>query len=323
MIIPKAKWGVYCEVSKVTFRSVESMDKYWRMKAHEAFDPIWQRKMKHRKKLNLYWRNIRNDAYKNLAKSLGKSSKETHMLLMNKSDCLRVIKYSYKRKKKHMRTDKHCFKTLNDISMKIPQSQNKEYFLIPEGEHLAILVSIIDLWTQVIDSKEYGPSERRRVRLTWELPDVMNEFKEGEGEKPALISQEYTFSFFQNATFRKHMQLFMWRSIKEDEVDNFDTSALLWKTCYLTIEHNASKDSTFANIFTIRKGDKKLKPKNTVFEFSLDNFNKEVFDSLSEKTIEKIRLSPEYQELELNAPDSNETKGNKPTPPVDDEDLPF
>ncbi len=42
---------VYCPESNRYFRSAESMNRYRWMQAHEAFDAIWKRKIKDRRKL--------------------------------------------------------------------------------------------------------------------------------------------------------------------------------------------------------------------------------------------------------------------------------
>ena len=42
--------AAYCNESGMHFKTEESMTKYWRIKAHEAFDEIWKRKVKHKVK---------------------------------------------------------------------------------------------------------------------------------------------------------------------------------------------------------------------------------------------------------------------------------
>jgi hypothetical protein len=88
------------------------------------------------------------------------------------------------------------------------------------------------------------------------------------------------------------------KPLKEEEAQEFDTVSLLGKPYYLTIVHNEYKDSVFANVFTLRKGDFTMNAVNPLVEFSLESFNKKTFDSLSDKTKEKIMLSPEYQEAD-------------------------
>jgi hypothetical protein len=52
----------------------------WKMRAHEAFDPIWQER-----------RLSRREAYAWLAEQLGKTEAETHIGMFDSETCKRVI----------------------------------------------------------------------------------------------------------------------------------------------------------------------------------------------------------------------------------------
>lgn len=96
--------GYACEDSGKVFKSEENMHRYWRIKAHEAFDMIWKWKFKHRNALLSMWYSgdFRSDMYRKLAVHMGMEVKDCHMKLMSKEECLRVIEFSNNWKKEHM-----------------------------------------------------------------------------------------------------------------------------------------------------------------------------------------------------------------------------
>jgi hypothetical protein len=86
------------------------------------------------------------------------------------------------------------------------------------------------------------------------------------------------------------------KPLTDKEATDFDMNSLLWKTCYVTIIHNweyVNVDS----ITGIKKTDKSLVPVNDLRLFSLDEFDENVFNSLPEKTKEKIITTPEYKKI--------------------------
>jgi len=73
--------GVHKGTDKPLGRLADKELRYWKMAAHEAFDPIWQSKaMK------------RNEAYKWLAGCMGLKPKETHIGMFDVQQCKKVIK---------------------------------------------------------------------------------------------------------------------------------------------------------------------------------------------------------------------------------------
>ena len=73
--------GVHRGTDKPKGRLANKELRYWKMAAHEAFDPIWQSKtMK------------RNEAYKWLARRMGLKTKDTHIGMFDVRQCRKVIK---------------------------------------------------------------------------------------------------------------------------------------------------------------------------------------------------------------------------------------
>lgn len=73
--------GVHKGTDKPLGRLADKELRYWKMAAHDAFDPIWQtKKMK------------RNQAYKWLAERMGLSPQEAHIGMFDVLQCKKVIK---------------------------------------------------------------------------------------------------------------------------------------------------------------------------------------------------------------------------------------
>jgi hypothetical protein len=73
--------GVHKGTDKPLGRLADKELRYWKMAAHDAFDPLWKSKsMK------------RNQAYKWLAGCMGLRPEETHIGMFDVSQCKKVIK---------------------------------------------------------------------------------------------------------------------------------------------------------------------------------------------------------------------------------------
>lgn len=174
--------------------------------------------------------------------------------------------------------------------------------IIPAGKCHATLYSIIDCWTQEINSKTYGKSEKRRVFITWELPEFLHEFKEWDGEKPCVVSQEYTFSTYGSSHMRRMIEAMLGKQneMTDEEASEVSLDDLVWMRCQIKVIHNAP----YVNIGTIydldakeqKDAKKKFKQVNESKLFDLDEFDVKVFDTLPNFLQEKIMKSPEYAE---------------------------
>jgi hypothetical protein len=130
-----------------------------------------------------------------------------------------------------------------------------EYEQPPEGNHLAVLIAMVDLGTQ---RQEYNGevTNYRKVYLAWEL--VEEEKEEG---SPHVIGRDYTLSFAENAGLRKMMEKWMGKKIPPGEKPRM--TALLGKSCMLSVAHTPSRDGTrhFAKVDLIAPLPKSVTPK--------------------------------------------------------------
>lgn len=181
-------------------------------------------------------------------------------------------------------------------------SQSAEYELPPAGgPYVAICTRFIDLGTQF--SEHYNKTAHK-VMLTWELADMAD--TQG---RPFIISKRYTFSMHEKAQMRKDLEA--WRGKPFVATDfgpgGFNTAKLLGKACQMIIAHSENGDNKYANVQTIMalgRGMTAPDPVSTPEDLSLspDEFNRVIYDNLSDGLKRGICASPPAKVLGLTAP---------------------
>lgn len=167
---------------------------------------------------------------------------------------------------------------------------------VPAGNHVARCIQLVDMGTQKIEFQgkvKFQP----KVRVTWELPEVTKEFKEGDGEKPYLISKTYTASLHEKAALAKDLESWRGKAFTDDERAGFDLKKVLGQPCLLNVIHEAKDGNVYSNIASISQVPKGMAVKpvvNTLVEFAFESFSSEVFESLPDFLKDRIKLSPEY-----------------------------
>ena len=185
--------------------------------------------------------------------------------------------------------------------MKLPKNETHEFEIAPAGNHLAVCYMVVDLGTQTI-SWEGQQKEQHKIQIAWELPNE----RMGDG-RPFIISNRYTFSTYDRAKFRQHLE--SWRGVPFQDSDfgedGFDVKNIIGKGCLLNLIHNAKGDKTYCNIASIAalpKGTATPELENDSVYFDLQNPDHNVFDQLSEWLQETISKSPEFKLLTAKAP---------------------
>ena len=169
--------------------------------------------------------------------------------------------------------------------------------LPPSGAHPARAVQMIYLGTHTKDWQ--GESKQKKlVRITWELPTELAEFKEGEGEQPFIVSKTYTLSLHEKAALRKDLESWRGKAFTEAEAQGFDVAVLLGKECLLGIIHATKGDKTYANISSISRLPKGMvcpPAINPLVEYSVTSHNADVFNNLPEFIQKQITESAEWK----------------------------
>lgn len=188
--------------------------------------------------------------------------------------------------------------------------------IVPAGTYVARCYSMVQIGT--IEEEYLGQKkEMNKVRITWELPTELKEFKQGDGEKPYSVSKDFTLSMYEKANLRKFLEGWRGKGFSEEEAKSFDITALLGKPCMISIIHKVSKQNKpyaeISSVTSLPKGIVCPDQVNKNFEFSFHPFEKDKFDKLPEWLQNKIKTSKEYKLL--NEPNNIDISNN--------DDLPF
>jgi hypothetical protein len=140
-----------------------------------------------------------------------------------------------------------------------------------------------------------------KVRISWELPTELKEFKQGEGEKPYVLSKEFTLSLHEKSSLRAFLKSWRGKDFTEDEAKSFDVTKLLSVTCMLSVGHKESKGKVYAEINSVSptiKGFNVPAQINPSFELNYDNFTMEAFMTLPEFIRKKMEGSLEFKKIQ-------------------------
>jgi len=130
------------------------------------------------------------------------------------------------------------------MTLTAPSVENESHEPIPEDVYIAALYSLIDIGTQTSNNPQYP--DRRQVVLTWEIPSIMQIWKEDGPEEPAAISAFYNFVMFQSTNGSQSNLLKMvnsWRGkeLTKEERPKFQFDRLLGQWCQLQVMHHTKK----------------------------------------------------------------------------------
>lgn len=215
------------------------------------------------------------------------------------------------------------------MSIIVKNTGSGEFPLIEAGTYAARCYSMIYIGT--IKRISMGKEKmEKRIRISWELPTEMREFKKGEGMKPSVISKEYTLSLNEKANLRKILAAWRGQDFTVEELEGFDITKVLGAPCMLTITHEAKEGGgMYANVTNVGKAMKGLAISaliNPIVELNYDNFDFKVMENLPDFIQEKIKSSKEYQSmiasLEAEARGQGLDISNMPANMLSDEDEP-
>lgn len=178
-----------------------------------------------------------------------------------------------------------------------PTTQPRE--IIPAGNHVARLYRIMHIGT-IPGEWEGQAKEIDTILLGFELPNETREFKEGDGQKPMVISQEYTLSMGKKSNLRKVVEGMIGASLSSGEAEDFDATVLMGTPVMLNILHKTSAKgneyAVVAGAAPMPKGIDAPAPVNEPFILDFDeNWSQEKFDKQPEFLRDKITSSRQYQ----------------------------
>lgn len=206
------------------------------------------------------------------------------------------------------------------------EGSGSNYQPIEAGTYPARCYSMVHIGT-VTENILGAEKTLNKVRVSWEIPTELKEFKQGEGEKPYVISKEFTLSLNEKATLRKFLESWRGKGFTEDEAKSFDITKLLGVPCMISVTHKTTQaGKTYAelsNVSPVIKGFT-VPPQINVSEvLSYDNFDFTLFGKLPEFIRKKIETSLEYKEM-INNLEMNELESKKGLESEQSmDDLPF
>lgn len=197
------------------------------------------------------------------------------------------------------------------MSLRTPKTNEQKFEPAPAGWNIARCFAVIDLGTH-FDQK--WDKETHMVRLGFELPKALR----NDG-KPFAIYKRYTLSHHEKSRMRADLQAWYGKTFDTaalNKAGGFDLVKLIGRTAFINITHDENDGNTYANISAIGplpKGMDCPDAINPQVIFSLDEFDQNVFDSLTEKTQEQIKASGEYKVMtgQIKAPAGREPATKK------------
>jgi len=172
--------------------------------------------------------------------------------------------------------------------------------LAPAGNHLARCVKLVDLGTT--ESTYQGVTHHRHQCLVmWELPDELMKPNEAGDELPFIVSKFYTLSLHEKAKLRHDLISWRGRDFTPEELKRFPMKNILGAACLVSVVHEKKTNGDMKAVVTaVAKVPKKTVVPDQVnpavyFSMEPDEFDRDVFDSLSEGLQNLIAESDEWK----------------------------
>ena len=190
------------------------------------------------------------------------------------------------------------------MALTISESAKQERQLPESGATVGMLYSLVDLGTQKtnFDNQEKWMP---KVRLTFELPDQLDEFEVEENgkrtkvSKPMVVSIEQTRSLGEKASLRKLLEQWRGQTFTGAELKSFSLKNLLGKPAMLTLVHKTSQAGraycAIAGASKLPKGmTSPAKPANDLVYYEIEQKEGGQFADMPEWLQDKIRASKEF-----------------------------
>jgi hypothetical protein len=174
-----------------------------------------------------------------------------------------------------------------------------ERFVIPQGTHYAICVGVADIGTQPSANSDFPA--RRKIVLTWLLPDVTHVFSEELGPEPAETSRFFTASLDERGNLRPFLEMWRGLAFSPDELKGFDTAKLLNAPVMLQVIHKGDTDKKAIINGCMKVANRGTDSQLSTWHFSFDTGEREDFNALPEWLQSLAKKSPEYAAWVLDA----------------------
>lgn len=181
--------------------------------------------------------------------------------------------------------------------LQAPKQQTNR-IIAPQGTHSARVIGLIQIGT-VLNEWQGEEKWLEKIRLTWELPEELHVFKEGEDKKPLVISQEYTHSMGLKSNLRPIVEGIVGVALQDEEAYGFDLEQLLNLPCLITVVHGESKTgSKYAKVKStapVMRGMAVPEAFNPIKVLTYENWDKDQFEALPKFVQDEMKSSKQYQ----------------------------
>ena len=194
--------------------------------------------------------------------------------------------------------------------MKVEKPETKEFEknTLKDGTYGARVYSIVDQGTQLSSFPNEDGTDKftRELNISFEVPSELIKYeKDGEDvEFPFAVHKTYTLSLHEKSALT---QLVIASGLT---LDDFDTDQLIGKTVLVTIGKTSGGNDKITNVTSLPSGMEVGEAVNPTKTFSLDSFDKAVFEAL-----------PQWQQDKIN--ESKERANATPSEPLDPSEIAF
>ena len=190
---------------------------------------------------------------------------------------------------------------MSELILNTNDGGGAERVLPKTGLNQAVLVSMVDIGTQ--EQSDYNGEKRdpaRKLIVTFALTNQHHIFDEEKGPQPLYTSKWLRLSLHEKAGLRKMVKAILGKDIDGE----FNLFSMLGKNCMLNLVE--SKDGKYVNIDSfapLMDGFDAVTDYDTT-AFSLSSFDWADFNELLTWQKERIRLSPEFKNIEAKEEDA-------------------
>jgi hypothetical protein len=209
------------------------------------------------------------------------------------------------------------------MSIIAEKPEGGNFIQVEPGTYVARCYSMIEIGTIEVEFKG-EKKKQHKVAITWELPTETAIFHEEKGPEPFVVSKKYTLSMHEKSNLRKDLESWRGKGYTDEEAKKVDITKLIGQPCLLSViqsprPDDASKTYTaISSITKMMKGQECPDQINPTRILSYDEFNWEVFDSLSDYMKDQIKSSDEFKRMQEPSQVRTEETGNDEL-----SDLPF
>lgn len=173
----------------------------------------------------------------------------------------------------------------------------------PVGVHVARLIQIIDLGTQMVDYKQgKGLQEEEQFELKFETPEEYHVFNEEKGPEVFMLSKTVANKISTGKNVSNLVKIYE-ALTGETLTEDHNLEDAIDCLCQVNVVHTVSGDNVYAKIESFlplsrqqrENADAGLYERyNEQFCFDLSNFNEEIFEALNKNDKGKVAKSKEY-----------------------------